>query len=218
MNRILVVCAHPDDETLGLGGTIKSHTVKKDSVFVLCFSHGQFDRDESEIGIKRREEQARSAFKILGVKNSKFLRYPDQKLDSISLTKLAKDIESIINKVKPNIVYTHFWEDMNQDHKRVFEASLIATRQVPKSSVTELICYETPSSTDWGRRTFQPNYFVDISKTVESKLKALKNYKDEVGKYPHPRSIKSVRSRASFWGTTVGRKFAEAFIIVRKIN
>ena len=68
MNRILVVCAHPDDETLGLGGTIKSHTVKKDSVFVLCFSHGQFDRDESEIGITRREEQARSAFKILGVK------------------------------------------------------------------------------------------------------------------------------------------------------
>ena len=152
------------------------------------------------------------------MKNSKFLRYPDQKLDSISLTKLAKDIESIINKVKPNIVYTHFWEDMNQDHKRVFEASLIATRQVPKSSVRELICYETPSSTDWGRRTFQPNYFVDISKTVESKLKALKNYKDEVGKYPHPRSIKSVKSRASFWGTTVGRKFAEAFIIVRKIN
>ena len=146
------------------------------------------------------------------------MRYPDQNLDSILLTKLAKDIEIIINKIKPNIVYTHFWDDMNQDHKRVFEASLIATRQVPKSSVKELICYETPSSTDWGKRTFQPNYFVDITKNIENKLKALKNYKEEINEYPHPRSIEAVRHRSAYWGSSVGIKFAEAFMILRRIN
>ena len=218
MNKILVVCAHPDDETLGLGGTIKNHAEKNDYVYVLCFTHGQFDRNDSEKGILERETQEKMAFKILGVKNSKFMRYPDQNLDSISLTKLTKDIEMIINEIKPNIVYTHFWDDMNQDHRRVFEASLIATRQVPKSSVKELICYETPSSTDWGKRTFQPNYFIDISKNIENKLKALKNYKKEINKYPHPRSIKAIRHRASYWGSTVGIKFAEAFIIFRKLN
>jgi len=218
MNKVLVICAHPDDETLGLGGTIRKHIEKKDSVFILCFTHGQFDRDDSDKGIEWRENQAKSAFKILGIKNSKFLKYPDQNLESIPLTKLSKDIEAVINKIRPNIVYTHFWDDMNQDHKRVFEASLIATRQVPKSSVKELICYETPSSTDWGKRTFQPNYFIDISKNIENKLKALKKYKDETNEYPHPRSIQAVKYRSGYWGSTLGIKFAEAFIILRKIN
>jgi len=217
MNRILVLCAHPDDETLGLGGTINMHIKQKDSVFVLCFSHGQFDRDESEKGILMRENQAKAAFKILGIRNFKFMRYPDQRLDSIPLTKLSKDIEMIIRKIKPNIVYTHFWDDMNQDHKRVFEASLIATRQTPNSSVSELICYEIPSSTDWGKRTFLPNYFVNITKTIDKKLNALKKYKDEIAKYPHPRSIEAVRYRAAYWGSTVGKNYAEAFIILRKV-
>lgn len=218
MEKILVVCAHPDDETLGLGGTIRNHILKKDSVFLLCFSHGQFDRDESDRGISEREQQAKNALKILGTKNSRFLRYPDQKLDTISLTKLAKDIENVVKKIKPNRVYTHFWEDMNQDHRRVFEATLIAARQTPQSPITELICYETPSSTDWGKRTFQPNYFVDITKTLKYKLKALKNYKDEISKFPHPRSLEAVEHRAAYWGSSVGRKYAEAFMIFRKID
>ena len=145
------------------------------------------------------------------------MRYTEARLRPLSL-ELSKDIEIVISKVKPNIVYTHFWDDMNQDHRRVFEASLIATRQVPKSTVKDLICYETPSSTDWGKRTFQPNYFVDISKNIEYKLKALKNYKDEINEYPHPRSIQAIKFRAGYWGSTLGIKFAEAFVILRKIN
>lgn len=217
MERILTVCAHPDDETLGLGGTLKMHAQKGDAIFLLCFSDGQFDRDNSEKGVNERERQAKKACSILGISDYEFLRYPDQKLDSIPLTDLVKAIERIIDKFRPNILYTHFWGDMNQDHRRVFEASLIAAKPAPKSIINQFICYETPSSTEWGNEKFSPNFFVDISDTLDKKIDALEQYKNEIEEYPHPRSQEAIKNRSSYWGTVVGKKYAEAFIIFRKI-
>lgn len=218
MEKVLVTCAHPDDETLGLGGTLKNHIQNGDSIFLLCFSDGQFGRDVTPNGIKQREEQAKKACKTLGIKNYRFLRYADQKLDSVALTELTKNIEIIINKFKPTVFYTHFWGDVNQDHRRVFEASLIAARPRPKSTIDQFICYETPSSTEWGSERFSPNLFVDISRNLSTKISAFKEYKNEIETYPHPRSIEAIKNRASYWGTTVGKKYAEAFIILRIIK
>ena len=217
MKKILVICAHPDDETLGLGGTIRLHTLKGSKVFVLIFTDGESSREKSTKKIKQRQEQAKKAAKELKIQDIKFLGYQDQRLDTIPLLELAKHIESVIKKFKPETVFTHFWGDVNQDHRILFDATSIATRTTPKSMINRVICYETPSSTEWSHHNFKPNLYVNIEKVLKQKLKALSNYKNEMREFPHPRSRKAIISRSSYWGTTVGIKSAEAFIVIRDL-
>lgn len=220
MKNILVVCAHPDDESLGLGGTLAVHSKQKDNVYILIFATGQFSRDETKSGIEKRKKQGEKACKILGIKNVQFLNFEDQKLDTIPLTDIIGKIESAIKKIKPNRVYTHFWGDMNQDHRKIYEATLIATRPKKDSKISEVICYETPSSTDntFGSRSFNPNYFVDIKNVLKKKKQAVSQYKNEIPEYPHPRSIESIENRAKFWGSKVNLDYAEAFVKIREIQ
>lgn len=219
MKKCLVVCAHPDDETLGLGGTLAIRAEKGEKVFVLIFADGQFARDKTKKGIENRQKQAKKACEILGVTDVKFLNYEDQKLDTIPLVELAGQIESVIKKWKPDTVYTHYGDDVNQDHRKLFEATLVAARPTPHSDITNLICYETPSSTEWGsvQQMFKPNLFVNIDSVLQKKIKALAQYKNEINQYPHPRSIDAIVNRARYWGSTVGTKHAEAFISLREI-
>ena len=220
MKKILVVCAHPDDETLGMGGTISLHSKRKDKVFVLIISEGESARGKKNSKIIQRKKQAESACSLLGVKKIKFLDYDDQKLDTIALSELSKKIETVVKDWNPDIVYTHFWNDINQDHRQVYEATAIAVRPLPKSKISQFIVFETPSSTEWGskRKSFSPNMFVDITKVINKKIQAFGKYKDEVMSYPHPRSKKSIENRARFWGNTIGKEFAESFMIVRDIR
>lgn len=219
MKKILVVCAHPDDETLGLGGTIALHVKNGAKVFVLMFTDGESARNDSNKKILQRQEQAKRACSFLGVHDLKFLNYSDQKLDTIPIIDLARKIESVIEKFKPTIVYTHYWGDVNQDHKKVYEATLIATRPTPSSLIKNLICYETPSSTEWGsyHEKFTPNLFIDIENVLDKKLKALQQYKTQMRSYPHPRSKHAIINRSIYWGSVNGVKYAEAFVSVREI-
>jgi len=217
MKKVLVVCAHPDDETLGLGGTLALHSLNKDRVEVLIFADGESSRDDSMKKIEKREMQAEKACKILGVKKVEFLRYEDQMLDTIPLVELSKNIELRLRKFSPDIVYIHFGSDVNQDHRKLFEACLIAIRPTPKSKRLRVICFETPSSTEWGSEKFHPNLFVIINSTIKRKLEALSQYKKEISTFPHPRSKKALNNRAKYWGSTIGVEYAEAFIMFRDI-
>jgi len=218
MEKVLVIGAHPDDETLGVGGTIALHSRNGDKIYVLIFADGESARSGGFNNIEKRQKQAKKACALLGVTVLKFLNYPDQKLDTISLVDLAKQIEDIIRKWHPTIIYTHYGEDLNQDHKRIFDATLIAARPIPNSSVTQLICYETLSSTDWNpMNKFHPNLFIDIDDVLEKKIKAFSQYKNEIMTYPHPRSKQGIMIRAQFWGSTVGVKHAEAFLRIREV-
>ena len=219
MNKILVICAHPDDETLGLGGTICSHVEQGDKISVLIFTDGESARGKSDSKIKMRQKQAKKAAKELGIEKIEFLNYPDQELDIIALKDLSKKIENKITKNSPNIIYTHYWGDVNQDHKRLFEATLVACRPIPNSPIKQILCYETPSSTEWGN-SFQnnhPNVFVNIEKFLDKKIKAIQNYSNEIKPFPHPRSEEAMINRAKFWGSTIGVHYAEAFYMIRKI-
>lgn len=220
MKRILVVCAHPDDETLGMGGTISQYAKQKDQVFVLVLSEGESNRNKKSTNILQRKKQAIKACAILGVKKTKFLNYADQKLDTVALSELSKKIESVIKDWDPDIVYTHYWNDLNQDHRQTFEATAIAVRPQPKSKISQFICFETPSSSEWAGKnySFSPNMFINIEKTIKNKLKAFAEYKDEVMRHPHPRSKEAVIYRAKFWGNGIGVDSAEAFIIIREIR
>jgi LmbE family N-acetylglucosaminyl deacetylase len=218
--KILVVCAHPDDETLGLGGTLANHSKNGDDIYVVFFAHGQYGRDASKAGIRKRQNQAKRACGILGIKNLKFYNYDDQLLEKIPLIELTSKIELIIKKFKPTILYTHYSGDLNQDHRRIFEAVLISSRPKPSSKIKKLVCFETPSSTEWGNLQdgFKPNLFVDIKNVLKKKIEALKQYGSEIEDFPHPRSVEAIVSRAKYWGSTVGLTNVEVFLIVRQVD
>lgn len=217
MEKILVTCAHPDDETLGLGGTIKLHSKQGDKITVMIFADGESAREKTKDRIKARKKQAIEAGKILGIDKIIFLDYMDQKLDTFPALELAKKIEKEIKKIKPTTVYTHFWGDVNQDHRRVFEATQIATRPTPDSKINRLICFETPSSSEWGHEKIKPNYYVNIQSVLSTKIRAFKKYRFEITKFPHPRSEQAMIDRSRYWGSVVGLKNAEAFFVVREI-
>ena len=219
MDKVLVICAHPDDETLGPGGTLSLHAIKKDKVSVLIIADGETSR-ESHSKIEVRQKQAVQACSILGISDVEFLNYPDQKLDSISLLELTKKIKEKILKFNPSLIYTHYWEDLNNDHRRTFEATAVASRPFKNSKIRKILCFETPSSTEWGKNThaFNPNHFVNICSTLKNKVKAIKQYKNEIKEFPHPRSIEGITTRAKFWGSCSGIKNAEAFIMLQNLE
>jgi len=131
-------------------------------------------------------------------------------------------IEGYVNHLKPDIIYTHHYGDLNIDHRRTFEAVLTACRPVGEYSVREIYTFETPSSTEWNfngkNNVFYPNVFVDIEDTIDDKLKAMACYQTELREYPHPRSLEALKIIASRWGTVVGKKYVEAFELIRKVR
>jgi LmbE family N-acetylglucosaminyl deacetylase len=219
--KVLVVAAHPDDETLGVGGTIVKHIEKKDHVKILILTDGVGARGERK---KTQEKRCINACKKLGVNDIDFLRFPDQKLDSVPILDVIKKIEFFVKELSPDFVYTHYGNDINKDHQITFEATMVACRP-HKTKIKKILCYEIPSSTEWSlynRPRFKPNHFVDISKTFEKKLEAFKEYsktiESEIKKYPHPRSFDVIDSLSKIRGSESNLMRAESFVIVRSID
>ena len=133
---------------------------------------------------------------------------------------MIKEIEKRISKYKPSIIITHHFGDLNIDHKIVNEATIVASRSTPGKSIRELLFFEVPSSTEWqsnSNNSFIPNYFINISDTIKTKLEAMHAYNNELREFPHPRSTKAIEALATWRGATVGVEAAEAFILGRKI-
>ena len=228
MTKVLVIAAHPDDEVLGCGGTIARHVKNKDDVHVVILAEGVTSRDKSRNRKKRSKEienlliSAKKSHKTLGSKSLKFFNLPDNRMDSVNLLDIVKIVEKEVNLVKPEIIYTHHIGDLNIDHSITHQAVVTACRPEPNKSVKKIYCFEVPSSTDWqsvqSDKFFKPNCFIDISKTLQKKLKALKAYKSEMRSWPHSRSIKNVENLAKWRGSSSGMKAAEAFIIIRDLK
>ena len=234
--KILIIVAHPDDEILGMGGTILNHTKKGDDVTIVYLTTGIASRRSSNynnspsyklsknesIKIKKQilelQNDAKNSSKILGVKKTIFFDYPDNELDTVPLLKIIKTIEEIVSSIMPDRIYTSHFADLNVDHRIVFEAILTACRPTGLP-VKEIICFEILSSTEWTfSYDFKPNYFINIEKELASKIKAMKIYKNEIRKFPHPRSIENIKISAKRWGTVCGFNAAEAFQIIRKFE
>jgi len=225
--KILVVASHPDDEILGCGGTIAKLSKSGNIVKTIILTKGissRFDSNKNEI-IKLQDKlnkSSKAANKVIGVKNLKFFDLPDNQFDNNSLLSLTKVIEKEIKNFKPNIIFTHFINDLNIDHQYTSRAVLTAARPQTKNSVEEILFFEINSSTDYQINSnglqFMPNYFVDISKTVKLKKKALEIYKSEMKKYPHSRSIKAILNKNISIGNSIGLGFCEAFQIARIIK
>ncbi len=221
-NNILVVAAHPDDEALGCSGTLALHSLKNDNISIVFMTNGVSSRNlnESKNEANKRKKNSIRASKILDIKekNIFFLNYPDNQMDTVPLLEIVKEIEKIINKCNPNIVYTHFKNDLNIDHKITYHAVITACRPLPKSNIEKILLFEVLSSTDWSSKissSFQPNFFVDITKSIKKKINVLKKYKNEIRKNPHSRSLDNVKNLAKFRGSSIGVNYAEAFMVER---
>ncbi len=161
---ILVISAHPDDETIGCGGTIAKHISQGDSVYALSFTDGVSSRGRhiDQAASKDRVKASEMAAKLLGFSWISRGEYPDNMLDTIPILDLAKNIEAVKIEYSPDIIYTHSYADLNIDHRKVHEATLIAFRPQPKETWQEIRAYEVASSTEWGMRAFTPNLFINI--------------------------------------------------------
>ena len=226
MKKILVIAAHPDDEVLGMGGTIAKLTQTGNEVYVLIVTDGSSSqyRDSDELNkiIEDKKLETKACADVLGVKKVFYGELPDMKLDCTPHIVINQIIENTVNKLQPQIVYTHFWGDVNMDHQQVYKSTLVAVRPVMGQIVKELYCYRVPSSTEWtpnkGDTMFMPNVFVDISDVAEQKYEAFAKYSTELRDYPHPRSVQYLRETDKATGLKVGLYCAEEFVLLRKIE
>ena len=213
MNRILLLAAHPDDEVLGMGATIKKLSKKGAQIHLCVVSEGASAQYNDEKMIKVRRESCIKSSKLLGIKQIKFLDFPDMRLDSIPNLEINRELEKQIVKIKPKIVYTTPNNDINKDHQKVYESTMVITR--PFSSVKSVLCYEIPNIVNI---PFYPNVYEDVTKEFHFKLQAFKYYWSEVAKSPHPRSIEVLNAIAIYRGSQSGLKKAEAFQLIRSIS
>jgi LmbE family N-acetylglucosaminyl deacetylase len=188
--KVLVVAAHPDDEILGVGGTVRKHALAGDEVRLLVACEGVSMRyeDEHQQSVVR---QAREAGEILGVAEVLFGELPDQRLDTLPRVEINAKVEEVVRAVRPDVIYTHFGGDVNHDHGILFQAV---------------------------QGSFVPQVYVDVSATLEDKIRAFCRYEREVRPAPHPRSPESLRARARTWGSVIGVAAAEPFMVIRAVR
>ncbi len=212
---VLVLAAHPDDE-LGCGGAIAKHSKNGDDVFVMTFTNGVGARG-SDTDARSRHQEFEKACRILGVMNIPPAHFADNEMDKASLLSVVREIEDCIKTYHPTIIYTHYSQDLNVDHRVVCEATRVACRPQPVCSVKRLLHFEVPCSTAWAGG-FTPNYFVELDDNLLSlKLVAFAQYGTEVREYPHPRSRTGIEDLAHWRGASIGVRAAEAFMLERWI-
>lgn len=220
-DKILVVVAHPDDETLGCGGTIAKHSHDGDEVNVVFLTHGIAARnDTTEADRKLRLSASQKAMAILGVKHIHQLDFPDNKMDSIPLLEIIQPLESIIAQFLPSTIYTHFAHDLNIDHQLTHQAVMTACRPQAGTSVRNIFSFEVLSSTEWAspsQPNFIPQYIIDINHYWDKKYQALQCYQEELRSFPHSRSNECIEALATLRGATHGFKKAEAFYVERML-
>lgn len=222
MNRksALIVCAHPDDEVLGCGGYIQILKEENYYITVIFFTDGYYRKYSKEF-INKKRKFAKKSCKKLKVDNLVFFGEKALKLDIRDKTLLNNKLTSYIKKLKPEIVLTHHWSDINKDHNIVFDCVTVATRPINNQNIKKLICFETLSSTEWNLKSklFNPNFYVKINKNhLEKKIDSFLEYETEVFESPHPRSKEGIINLAKFRGQNINELYAEGFQIVREIK
>lgn len=219
--RVLVIAPHPDDEILGVGGTIAKLTQAGHDVHVTIITSGQpplFDEES----VRKVRSEALAAHQIVGLENTRFMEgFPAAGLDTVPGSLLNAAISEELDRIVPDVLFIPFGGDIHYDHQTVFTASLVAARPHRKRIIKAILAYETLSETNWYAPPitpgFMPNTFVDISSVLEAKISAFAAYESQVQESPHERSLDAVRALARVRGATVGVEAAEAFILVRQL-
>ncbi|MEO5335313.1 MAG: PIG-L family deacetylase [Magnetospirillum sp. WYHS-4] len=224
MATVLIVAAHPDDEILGVGGTIARHADAGDDVHILILAEGVTSRPgkaDAGVALAHLRATAREAAAILGARPPILAGLPDNRLDRLDLLDLVQEVERHVEVLAPETVYTHHGSDLNLDHRLVHQAAATACRPLPGSPVRRLYAFETLSSTEWSTPAtgpaFRPTRYLGIEETLDRKLAAIDRYAAEMRPFPHARSREAVAALARLRGVQAGLSAAEAFEVIREI-
>jgi len=216
-NKVLAIAVHPDDETLGCGGTLLKHKANGDDInWLICTTI-----DKSSKYYKTREEEINKIQKAYDFDSMHNLELRTTQVDGYSMSELISKISSIVNKVKPNIIYLPFKGDVHSDHKYIFDVAYSCTKVFRYPFIKKIYMMETLSETEFSLSTkedsFAPNVFVDISEFMDKKIKLMNIYESEIGKHPFPRSERNIRALATYRGATSGCNYAESFMLLKEI-
>jgi N-acetylglucosamine malate deacetylase 1 len=218
MKNALVIAPHPDDETLGVGGTIRRMADAGWSVTVLTVTAHMpplYSKEAYETTIR----ESRAAHEVLGVSESVYLDRPAVSLGDIPVAEFNKLILDEVTRVAPTILLMPYY-DRHIDHRQIFDACMVAARPVgPGKNIALVAAYETISETHWNaphiEPNFTPNFCVDISEQIDAKLEAMKCFQSQLHPFPEPRSVEALKALALFRGSQAGYGYAEAFQVIR---
>lgn len=223
--KILIVAAHPDDEVLGCFGTVARLIKEGYEAYTLILGEGITSRDHSRQQEQRSDEMNALRQNIYDANNSIGIQqvfienFPDNRFDSVDLLDIVKAVSHVKEEVKPDIIFTHYANDLNIDHRITHQAVLTATRPMGTECVKEMYAFEVLSSTEWNYPlSFSPELYYDITSTLPLKIEAMRHYHNELREFPHPRSLKGIELNASYWGMRTGLERAEAFKIIRIVR
>ena len=221
VNKVLVVAVHPDDETLGCGGTLLKHKANGDEIHWLIATDIKESEGVNRDVVKKREEEINKVKKLFDFSSVNKLGLSTTKVDEYSTSDLISKISSIINEVKPDIIYLPFHGDVHSDHKHIFDATYSCTKSFRYPFIKKIYMMEILSETEFSISTkedsFVPNVFVDISEYMDRKIEAMKIYESEMGDHPFPRSERNLRALATYRGATSRCNYAESFMLIKEI-
>ena len=222
MRNIVVISAHPDDEILGVGGTLLKHKKNGDKIYWLITTNIFENQGFSKERISSRQKEIKKISEALSVEKVFMLDYPTMSLSTSSLIEMVPKISKVFTEIEPEIVYCLNRSDAHSDHRITFDAVMACTKSFRYPFIKQVLMYECISETEFApqlpEKVFTPNYFVDISSFLEEKMNLMKIYESELGKHPFPRSLKNIEALATFRGASVGVEYAEAFQLIKYID
>lgn len=218
MNNILVIAVHPDDETLGCGGTLLKHKKNGDKIHWLIATQ----TDPSNSFFKQREEEIKRVASLYNFDSVHKLELDTMRIDEYSMSDLVERISKVINRIKPSTLYLPFKSDVHSDHRKIFEASYSCTKSFRYPFIKKIYMMEVLSETEFSPSTkedsFIPNTFVDISEQMDKKIEIMKVFNSEISEHPFPRSIKNIEALATLRGATSGCIYAESFVLLKEVK
>lgn len=221
MKKIMVIAPHPDDETLGCGGTLLRHISEGDEVYWLICTTITEDQGFTKKRIQERKKEIESVSNMFGFVGYRQLSFKTTELDLVPRKELVGAISEYIKEIEPHTLYLPYRNDVHSDHAYVFDSLVACTKSFRYPCIRRALVYETLSETEFGLRTddfgFKPNVYADISTFMDRKIEIMKVYKSEFGIHPFPRSEKNIRSCAVIRGSTAGFSSAEAFILLKEL-
>ena len=222
MNKILVIAVHPDDETLGCGGTLLKHKANGDEIHWLIATDIKESEGYGISTIKKRNKEITKIEDLYGFTSVNKLDLSTTKVDTYSMSVLVSKISSVIDRIKPDIIYLPFKGDVHSDHKYIFDAAYSCTKTFRYPFIKKIYMMETLSETEFAPSTkedsFVPNVFIDISNYMDKKIEIMKVFENEIGEHPFPRSERNIWALGTLRGATCGCDYAESFVLLKEVQ
>lgn len=216
-NKVLCVAVHPDDETLGCGGTLLKHKANGDEIYWLLLTGMPINVPEEVMDDKTKYRKAlmqtiNESYRFDGIE---YLAFPPTSMHTLDLKDIISKLSEVFNTIQPNIIYTMFANDVHSDHRVAFDAVYSCTKSFRYPFIEKIYMMETLSETEFAlsvpAKTFIPNVFVDITNFINEKLAIMEKYPKQLMEAPYPRSLSSIKALARVRGSRAGVMYAEAF-------